>query len=146
MQKNRTIISRCNVMRALLLITAPCALACWADQTAAGCEQRIASSTRIELPKEVFGPQAGKREEKPLMVTDPAQISKLVAAVTLVKKQPCECERLEKAALFTAKGWVEVLLCSHCFDVAGNDKAAPSHAPTAFYELFQSYFQDKAKP
>jgi hypothetical protein len=93
----------------------------------------FAGTTKIELNKDLEKGDA----RRTVVVTDPAEIARLVAAIRLQKKKPCPCGHTESAVFTTPKGVIDVSLCDHCFDFGGKTYDMPAE----FYRLFQWYFK-----
>lgn len=92
----------------------------------------FAGTTKIELVGRVPGRPPGKT--KTVVLTDKAEIDRLLKTIRLDEKGPCECEHMENATFTTPKGRIEVSLCDHCFDFGGKYWKMPRE----FYELFMS--------
>ena len=115
---------------------APACVLAWAALLLTGCsaaENVFAGTTKIELAKDL---QKGK-DARRVVVTDPAEIARLVDAIRIEKKNPCACDHVESAAFTTPKGVVTVSLCDHCFDFGGKTYKMPAE----FYRLFESHFK-----
>jgi hypothetical protein len=101
---------------------------------------------------EFTSPSNAPDEDVPLIVSDPAAVRRLVAAVRLRRKAECQCGPHQFRADFqTPGGQIRVSFCSHCFDVL--DPAAPTDKPWKgsrqyklppdFYAEFRSHVEQQ---
>jgi len=80
----------------------------------------------------------GSPKAKTVVITDKANIEKLLGAIKLTKKEPCACDHINHAVFVKDKGQVTVSLCDHCFDVGKNTYVMSP----AFYKLYMALVQE----
>ena len=90
---------------------------------------------KVELESD-FGPY---KDRKKVILEKPDEIRALLAAGTLVKKEPCPCLHGEKVTFHTKEAKLVASICEHCFDIWKDGEVHNYSMPPEFYPLFQKH-------
>ncbi len=80
---------------------------------------------------------AGIGPDQEMIISDSNIVNRLVAAVRLQRKGPCECAHPLQANFRTASGHVFVSFCDHCFDI---QKTRDSYEEVRLYRMPKEFY------
>ena len=72
-------------------------------------------------------------------VTKPEDVRRLILAIQLTPKEPCECEHMWSATFHKEGAETKVAICDHCFDIQGAGAAKHFSMSPEFFRLFAKH-------